>query len=242
MGYGAIGIWRYKLNEYGECKAVELLEEVGMSVSSLHWAGGFTGTDGRTYRESLLDGLEAIELAAELKANCLVILTGSRGIHTRSHCRRLVSDAIRELAEAAFAHNLKLAIEPMHAGCAGDCTFINDLPLALDFIADLNLPNVGLVFDAYHLGHDTKTLEWLPSIVESVSLVQLGDAQRAPFGEQNRCQLGAGHLPLSQIVELLERSGYDGYYELELTGEDVEHVDYEQLLKKSANVVANWIT
>ncbi len=240
LGFGAIGVWRYKIQEYGEAKGIELLQESGLKVSSLHWAGGFTGSDGRTYRESILDGLDAVELAAELKAECLVILTGSRGGHTISHMNRLLKDSMRELAEAALALNVNLAIEPMHVGCADKWTSLTDLPMTLDLVGETQSPNVGIVFDAYHLTHDERMVHWLPSIVPSIRLVQLGDAEEAPVHEQNRCLLGEGKLPLVEVVQILETNNYNGYYELEMVGEGVEHFDYDYLLDHSSNKWIDW--
>ena len=49
-GIPAIGVWRQKLSDYGEEKGVELLADSPLAVSNLLWAGGFTGSDGRSYR------------------------------------------------------------------------------------------------------------------------------------------------------------------------------------------------
>jgi hypothetical protein len=124
-GYRAIGIWREKLADFGETKGRELLDELGMSVSSLHWAGGFTGFEGRSHTESLCDALDAVHTAAELQADCLVILAGSRAGHTRSHVRRLLVSALKEVAQAASVLGVELALEPMHSGCARDFSFLS---------------------------------------------------------------------------------------------------------------------
>jgi sugar phosphate isomerase/epimerase len=241
LGYSAMGIWRYKLHEYGEAKAIELLQEHQMQVSSLHWAGGFTGSDGRSFREAILDGLDAVELAAELQASCLIVLAGSRGGHTKSHARRLLKDALKELGEAALARNVQLAVEPMHTGCAEDWTFLTELPTTLDIVGEVDNPNLGVAFDAYHLGQSTEIVEWLPNFASKIQLVQLGDAKSSPLGEQNRCLLGEGTIPLNQIIECLEGAGYSGYYELEMIGEDIEHLDYESILERSAATVRQWL-
>ncbi|MGC3970771.1 MAG: hypothetical protein QM775_26590 [Pirellulales bacterium] len=60
-GYGSVGVWRQKLAEFGEDKGIELLEESGLKVSNLLWCGGFTGSDGRSFREGLDDAKEAVE-------------------------------------------------------------------------------------------------------------------------------------------------------------------------------------
>src|SRR5437868_1367486 len=77
-GFSAIGVWRQKLSDFGEERGAELLLESGLEVSSLLWAGGFTGSDGRSYRESLQDAEESVRLAAGLHAGCLILFTGSR--------------------------------------------------------------------------------------------------------------------------------------------------------------------
>ena len=229
-GIALMGMRRW---EFGDSSLQTMARRRGLKVSSLHWAGGFTGHDGRTFREAMHDGLDAIELASALKANSLVVLAGSRSGHTRNHAKRLLTGALKELAEAASAVGVQLAVEPMHIGCAQDFTFLTSIPDTLDVIAKIGQPNLGIVFDSYHLGQDENVIDWLPSIVPLIRLVQLGDARGAPLGEQNRCMLGEGHLPLSSIVQVIESYEYSGFYEVELVGEDMESYDYDRLLADS---------
>lgn len=238
-GYEAIGVWRPKLSDCGEAKGRELLQEMGMSVSALHWAGGFTGHDGRTFRESLHDALDAIQVASDLKADCLTVLAGSRAGHTKNHARRILSMALKELAECAQALGVQLAVEPMHSGCAHDFTFLTNIPDTLEILSSIGHSNLGIVFDCYHMAQDPRVLEWLPSAVPFIRLVQFGDAKSAPLGLQNRCLLGQGSLPIVEIVQTIERYGYEGYYEIELVGEDVEDYDYEHLLDASRTMLCN---
>ena len=239
-GYRAIGVWRPKLSDCGEAKGRELLVDHQLKVSSLSWAGGFTGSDGRTFRESIHDALDAIDVAAQLKADCLVVLAGSRSGHTRNHAKRLLSQALKVLAEAALAVGIQLAVEPMHMGCAHEFTFLTTIPDTLDVISEIGGSNCGIVFDCYHMAQDENAMEWLPSIVPFIRLVQLGDSKRAPMGEQNRCLLGEGNVPLAAIIQTIEQYGFEGYYEVELLGEDVEHYDYSEILSQSYKKCASY--
>jgi sugar phosphate isomerase/epimerase len=72
-GIPGIGVWRQKLSDFGEDKGIELLADSGLQVSNLLWAGGFTGSDGRTQRESIDDAEEAVRLAAQMRAGCLIV-------------------------------------------------------------------------------------------------------------------------------------------------------------------------
>ncbi|MCG8587256.1 MAG: sugar phosphate isomerase/epimerase, partial [Pirellulales bacterium] len=96
-GYEAIGVWRPKLADFGEDKGCELLRESGLAVSNLLWAGGFTGSDGRSFADSVDDATEAVRLAADMQAGCLILYSGSAAQHTARHARRLFVTALEEL-------------------------------------------------------------------------------------------------------------------------------------------------
>ena len=232
-GIPGIGVWRQKLSDFGEEKGIELLNDAGLDVSSLLWAGGFTGSEGRTYKESIDDAREAIRLAAALEAGCLVLYTGARAGHTHNHARRLIKSALAELAPLAAETGVTLAVEPMHSGCAAEWTFLTDLDNALELLKAVDHPSLKLAFDTYHLGHDPSAVSRLAEVRSQIAIVQLGDAKDPPDGEQNRCRIGEGNLPLHDIVRTLDRAGYNGFYEVELMGEEIESADYIDLLAQT---------
>jgi sugar phosphate isomerase/epimerase len=230
-GIPAIGVWRQKLSDCGPVKGRKLLEQHRLKVSHLHWAGGFTGSDGRSFQESIEDAHEAIRAAATLGAGTLIVYSGARSGHTHSHARRLLFEAIKRLTPEADELNVDLAIEPMHPGCADDWTFLTSLDDAIRVIEKSGSPRAKLVFDTYHLGFEEDLIERIAAIVPHVALVQLGDAREPPDGEPNRCRLGEGRLPLKEIVAAFKAAGYDGYYDVELLGEELESADYHGLLE-----------
>jgi sugar phosphate isomerase/epimerase len=232
-GIPAIGVWRQKLSDFGEYKGIELLGESRLRVSNLLWAGGFTGSDGRSLKESIDDAAEAVRLAAEMHAACLVVYSGARAGHTHAHARRLVRDALEQVLPLAEELRVDLAIEPMHPECAGEWTFLTCLDDCLALLNAVNHPRLKLVFDTYHLGWDEKVLARLQELTPRIAVVHLGDGKSPHDREQNRSRLGEGHIGLKQIVGLLEASGYRGYYDVELIGPDIEVSDYHELLVQS---------
>lgn len=235
-GFDGIGVWREKLTDYGCEAGIDLLREVGLPVSSLMWCGGFTGSEGRSHREAIDDGIEALHLAASLGAESLVTYTGSRGGHTHKHSRRLVVTALSELANVADELDVQLAIEPMHPGCGHDWTFINTLHEAVELLSELDFnESAKIVYDAYHMGLQTVDLAFLEQIVPLIGLVQLGNARETPYGEQDRCVLREGIVPIREIIETINDAGYDGFYEVELIGQEIEELDKYQLLSESRN-------
>ena len=232
-GLDGIGVWRQKISDFGEERGIDLLAESGLAVSNLLWAGGFTGSDGRTFRESVDDALEALRLAHALRARCLVVYSGPRAGHTHNHARRLLRDALKQLLPAAERAEVPLAIEPMHPGCADEWTFVDSLDGGLALCDDFASPWLKLAFDTYHLGWEKDLPGRIAAIADRIAVVHLGDGRAPPAGDQSRAKLGEGTLPLAEIVAALTRAGYDGFFDVELLGEEIEPVNYHELIEHS---------
>ena len=179
-GIPAIGVWRQKLSDCGQAAASSCSADSGLKVSHLLWAGGFTGSDGRSYRESVEDAAEAVRTAAALQTGCLVVYSGARAGHTFNHARRLLSGALKELTPLAAELGVQLAVEPMHPGCAENWTFLTDLDDTLALLEAVASPQVKMVLDTYHLCQDPGMIDRIPQIAPHVAIVQLGDAKRPP--------------------------------------------------------------
>jgi sugar phosphate isomerase/epimerase len=232
-GIPAIGVWRQKLADFGKERGIDLVQESGLAVSNLMWAGGFTGSDGHTHRESIDDALDAIRLAAALKSPCLVVYSGSRGGHTTNHARRLLTTALKELAPVAQEFGVKLALEPMHTACSQEWTFLNGLSDTLNMLEQVGSGSVQIVFDTYHFGWQPDAMAQIPALASRIGVVHLADGRPPSDSEQIRSKLGDGEVPLAEIVGALSTAGYDGDYDVELLGPDLEHADYFQLLTHS---------
>ena len=230
-GIPAIGVWRQKLSDFGITKGTELLQESGLIVSHLLWAGGFTGSDGRSFKASVDDALEALQTANALQAPALIVYSGARAGHTHNHARRLIRDALKEMVPVSSELGVTLALEPMHPDCATEFTFLTSIDDVLDAIEAVGSPQVKMVFDTYHLGRDEACVERIGQISQHIALVQLGDSRGPSRTEQNRCLLGEGIVPLKEIVNALTAAGYDGFYDVELLGEEIETIEYSQLLE-----------
>ena len=231
-GIPAIGVWRRKLSDFGEQRGIELLNDSGLVVSNLLWAGGFTGSEGHTFRESVDDATEAIRLAGAMRAACLVIYSGARAGHTHNHARRLLITALKELAPLAAEQHVTLALEPMHPSCAGDCTFLTSLQDALAVIDQVESPQVRLSFDTYHLGSVDGALNQVRQLAGRIAIVHLADGH-PPDEEQHRTPLGRGSVPLKELIAALRDGGYHGDFDVELFGDEVLPDDYAALLRDS---------
>lgn len=237
-GYKSIGVWRQKLTDWGEDQAVDLLAGSGLSVSNLLWAGGFTGSDGRGLDECVDDAADALRLAAAVQARCLVIYPGGRNNHTFRHAERLLNLALEELLPLAEAVEVPLAIEPMHAACAADWTFLTDLRAVVALLDEYHSPFLKLAYDTYHSPVEDGQRELLLEAVRHLEIVHLADCRLPPTSDQERCPLGWGQLPLGEIVATLLGAGYGGVFDVKLMGPEIESCDYWTLLEQSRQAFA----
>ena len=105
---------------------------------------------------------------------------------------------------------------------------------ALNITEPLENPFLKLALDVYHFGIDSEPdLQLLADVVDRIAIVHLGDGKTSPAGEQDRCLLGQGTVPLREILDVLRRVGFDGFLDVELLGESVEHIDYQELIEHS---------
>lgn len=231
--YSGIGVWRHKLSDEDEDLAIERLTASGLRVTNLSWAGGFTGSDGRSLADSIDDASDAIRLAGSLMAGCLVVYSGGRNNHTYRHAGRLLRTALDELLPLAEMWEVPLAIEPMHPACAADWTFITNIEAAIKLIEQVDSPYLKIAYDTYHFPMGNRGGQFLANLAPHIGIVFLGDRLQPPSVDHERCRLGHGRLPLIETVTTLQEAGYTGAYDVKLMGPDIETCDYWTLLEQS---------
>lgn len=232
-GYDAIGVWRPKLVEYGEERAAEMLQRARLPVSSLSFAGGFTGGCGFSYLEAIADGRQAIQQAQILGASHVIMVGGSRNGHTVRHSRRMVVDGMRELADLAGAAQVKLSLMPMHRYFSKNWTFLNSLDEGLEMIAEIDHSQVCLAFDTYHLWQEPRLLERIPEIAPMTGIVQLSDGDRLPNSDRDRLLPGDGLIPLPNIIQAFQTAGYSGYFDVQVWSSNVWKSNYAHQIEQS---------
>lgn len=237
-GYGGIGLWRRKLVDFGEDQGIALLLDSGLEVSNLLWAGGFTGSSGLSFQDSIEDAREAIRLGAAVCAKCVVIYPGGRNYHIQRQAWRLLEEALEKLLPLAELLNVKLALEPMHPAAAGQWTFLTSMDVAVETLRRVASPYLGLVFDLYHFGRDPHAIDLAADNVQDIAVVHLADSRRPPDDDQDRCLLDRGVVPLAQAIDRLEEAGYEGYYDVELIGPEIVPEQYDYLVEHSARAIA----
>ena len=128
-GIASIGLWREPVAEVGLERAVALVGDSGLRVSSLCRGGFFSMPEGIGRRAALDDNRRALDEAASLGAPTLVLVAGGlpEGSRDLAGAREQVRDAIGELADHAGATGVSLAIEALHPMYVSDRAVVSTL-------------------------------------------------------------------------------------------------------------------
>jgi sugar phosphate isomerase/epimerase len=232
-GIQGIGVWRDKLDNFGEQAGLALLQESGLEVANLVDAGYFLSKTRSQTRRAIEDVIEAIQLAEKLNTDCLLIVTGDVGsfFRTVDQSKEIVIEALKEVAPVAKEAGVRLAIEPINARYPG-YTFLKDIPATMEIVDAVGADNVGLLFDTDHLYESPDLMNEIASVGERIFSVHVNDMPAEPGPGIDRRMMGDGVIPLKEILSAIDATGYQGYYDVEIMSESVWGMDYPTLIEE----------
>lgn len=233
-GIPAIGVWREPLAEAGLDKGVRWIQEAGLRVSSLCRGGFFTVADGAERRRAHDDNLRALDEAAALGTDCLVLVPGGlpAGDRDLRGARARAADAIEQLVPHALAVGVRLAIEPMHPIFAADRGVVSTLAQALDIAESLPVEAVGVVVDTFHVWWEPGVEEQIARAGQRIASYQVCEwiTPLPPEALLSRGMMGDGHIDFAHLSRCVADAGYRGDVEVEIFNADVWAADGHAVL------------
>ena len=219
-GISAVDPWRDQVAAVGLDASVRAIKTNGLRITGYCRGGMFPAADSIGRQMAIDDNKRAIDEAAALGAECLVLVVGglpkgSRDIHA---ARAMVVDGLAAILPHARASRMPLAIEPLHPMYAGDRACVNTLAQALD-LCDALGGGVGVAIDTYHVW-------WDPDL--EAQIVRAGAGKRilayhicdwlVPTRDLllDRGMMGDGVIDLPRIRAAVEKAGYRGFTEVEI--------------------------
>jgi len=229
-GVEGIGVWRDKLAEFDgdTTEAAALVEEAGLDVCSLIFAGGFTDD----FEEGLADAKEAIADAEALGAPVLLVLGGPRLGVDIEEGDRLVREALEALAPVARDAGVELALEPLHPVDATRFSTVVTMSQALDLVEGID--GAGVMYDTWNTWWDPEVYAGIERAGEAgaLSAVHVADWRHPSDQPRDRAVPGEGAAPLPELLGAVESAGYGGWYEVELFTEQYEPDEYPELIER----------
>lgn len=239
-GIGKVGLWRAPVQEYGVERTARLLADSGLSVTSLCRGGFLTATDPAERARALDDNRAALDEAAGLSTDTLVLVSGGlpAGSKDLYGARERIADALGELAPYAAERGVRLAVEPLHPMFASDRCVVSTLSQALDIAERFPADRVGVVVDTYHLWWDDQAPDRIAraGAAGRIHSFQLADwITPLPAGVLvGRGQLGDGCVDFRAFRTAVEATGFDGPIEVEIFNEDLWARDGSEVLAEVA--------
>jgi len=212
-GVGWFGPWRQKLGP----GAAQTIRERGLRVSSLCRGGFFPAVDrpGRAERDE--DNRTAVDQAAELGTDVLVLVCGPAPDGDLEGARRQVLEGIERLLPHASEHGVRLGIEPLHPMMIAERSVVVTLAQALDLAERFDAAAVGVVIDAYHVWWDPELERQVDRSAGRILGYHVSDwLSPTPDVLAGRGMMGDGVIDLPRIRALVEAAGYDGPIEVEV--------------------------
>lgn len=158
-------------------------------------------------------------LARFQPATCMC-LTGPRGKRSEGEARRIVVDGLRTIARTAADIGVRIGLEPVHASIKDDWTLVSSVPETLNLLAEVGEPNLGVVFDAWHLWDTPNVLEHVRTHAKRFVGVHINDRREPTRSWKDRVLPGDGVIDLPALFGALDAGGYDGWYDMEIFSDD----------------------
>jgi sugar phosphate isomerase/epimerase len=232
VGVSNIGVSIVKLEECGIGRGVLLLRESGLRVSCLTSSGVFPLGDEAGEAAALERTRRHIDLAAEVGADCLMLLPGN-GLHLSwEESAARARGILEKLLPAAQANRVRLGVESTNP-LQTELSFLRSFDESLDFAAEIRSPWLGVVLEVNEAWGERRLYKNLRYRTDMIALVQVSDFKVGTLAVSDRVVPGDGDVPLRRILRALSEAGYRGWYDIELVGPRIEAEGYESVVPRA---------
>jgi sugar phosphate isomerase/epimerase len=217
-GFDAIGLWEFKLPD-DDAGNAEALRAAGLSVSNciptipsfLQLA--IPGMEGPVDPGERIDAICAsTRRLAAYDPECVLCLSGPLGGRTEAEGRAIVVEGLRRAAATARDAGVRLGFEPIHPAQRDTAGFVTSLADALALLAEAGADDVGIMADAFNLGHEDDDV--IVAAAPRFTGLHVADELPEPVA-------GVRALPTSdgrsaEIVRAVRAAGWDGTLDVEV--------------------------
>jgi sugar phosphate isomerase/epimerase len=227
-----IGLWREPVSKTGLRESAHMVRDAGLHVSSLCRGGFFTADTDTARAERMDDNFHAIEEAAELGADTLVLVCGGTLDRDLQGARRTVCEAVHKLADFAKDHGVRLGVEPLHPMYTASRSVVVTLAQALLVVANLPPRLAGVVIDVYHVWWDPDLYAGIENARGRIFGFHVCDwLDPMPDFVAGRGMMGDGYANIRRIRQAVEANGYSGAIEVEIFNQKIWDMEPSEAIK-----------
>lgn len=226
-----ISLWRHKIDEIGLQESVKIVHDSGLKLSSLCRGGMFPASTVEQRNRQLDDNRRAVEEAAALGTDVLVLVCGPSPSKDIDTSRKWVEEGIQQLLPFAKSHGVKLGIEPLHPMYAADRSVIVTLDQANTMAEKIADSQVGVVIDVFHVWWDPNLYKEIQRAKGNIFGFHVSD-WAVPITDTFKARhlMGDGVIEINRIRQAVEEAGYHGPIEVEIMNQQLwEQKDAEVL-------------
>lgn len=214
LGFDGVELALKRADEVKRNALEGLLSETGLEISCISTGQvyadlGFSFTDIDPERRSILcDIFKAfIDLAEDFgKMVNIGRVRGQIGAVPRAEAQQRFLAMVRELGDYAAQKQVTLLLEPVNRY---ELDFINSVAEGVELLKKVNLPNMKLMPDVFHMNIEDVSIEGeLAKNIEYINYIH--------FADSNRLAPGQGHTNFQKIFEHLKHVAYDGWVSVEI--------------------------
>jgi sugar phosphate isomerase/epimerase len=232
-GIPSIALWRHKIAEAGLASCVRAVQNAGLHVSSVCRGGMFPALTAAGRQENLEDNFRAVDEAAALQADSLVLVVGGSAEVGLMDARKMVEEGIAALVPYARQCGVKLGLEPLHPMYAAERSVLNTIEQALELASAYGPQEVGLVLDVFHIWWDPQVLPLIAKCAGRIYGFHVNDwLVPLPDLLLGRGMMGDGVIDNRMLRLAVDRAGYAGPIEVEIFNRILWDSDPDQVLRQ----------
>ena len=227
-----ISLWRHKIAEIGLSESKRVIQDSGLKLSSLCRGGMFPAETAALRQKALDDNRRAIEEAAELGTDVLVLVCGPGPDKDIDTARKWVEEGIEQLVPFAESHGVKLGIEPLHPMYAADRSVVVTLDQANTMAEKYRADQVGVVVDVFHVWWDPDLYNQIARAEGRILGFHVSDWS-VPITDtfKARHMMGDGVIEIRRMRQAVEKAGYRGPIEVEIMNQAIWDQPGDETLK-----------
>jgi sugar phosphate isomerase/epimerase len=230
LGVGKTSMTSTKLRESGADAVAGASSRHGVDVLTTTALVRFDLTPGADIEAQVQRAREDIDQAAAVGARSVYTLTGRRVFADWDANVEAYVGIAGELVDYAASKDLVVAVEPTNWLYA-DLSFVHNFR---DALALSSRAGMRVCLDLFHVWTEGTLHHDIVRDVDLVGLVQLSGMTPGSRSLPCRDVPGGGDIPLEEILGWLLDAGYEGDFDLELSGPGIDGIGHREAALRSA--------